>query len=124
MPQVNVTSLFPQSFLKETSLHLTLGEEIPLCENGVMVFHWADFHETCDSVKEQLESEPELLEDFQRREAGIAQLTTIPVWIKTREKVHQTHMHELYERHIFNRTNLLGGIDSYGPIELSFISGT
>lgn len=124
MSQVNVTSLFPQSFLQESSLHHTLGEEFALCENGVMVFHWADFHETCDAVKTALENEPELLEDFHRREAGIAQLTTIPVWIKTREKVHQTHMHELYEKHIFNRTGLLGGVDSYGPIEISFISGT
>ncbi len=124
MSQMNVTSLFPQSFLKESSLHHTLGEEFALGENGVMVFHWADFHETCDSVKTALENEPELMQDFQRREAGIAQLTTIPVWIKTRDKVHQTHMHELYEKHIFNRTGLIGGIDSYGPIEISFISGT
>jgi hypothetical protein len=124
MSQINVTSLFPQSFLKDSSLHHTLGEEFALGENGVMVFHWADFHETCDSVKSALENEPELMADFQRREAGIAQLTSIPVWIKTRDKVHQTHMHELYEKHIFNRTALLGGVDSYGPIELSFISGT
>ncbi len=124
MSQMNVTSLFPQSFLKDSSLHHQLGEEFPLCENGVMVFHWADFHETCDSVISTLENEPELMADFRRREAGIGQLTSIPVWIKTREKVHQTNMHELYEKHIFNRTGLLGGIDSFGPIEISFISGT
>lgn len=124
MSQTNVTSFFPQSFMKDNALHHTLGEEFTLGENGLMVFHWADFHETCDSVKSALESEPELMEDFQRREAGIAQLTAIPVWIKTRDKVHQTHMHELYEKHIFNRTGLLGGVDSYGPIEISFISGT
>ncbi len=122
MSQTNVTALFPQSFLKDNSLHHTLGEEFALGDNGVMVFHWADFHETCDSVKEALEKEPELLLDFQKREAGIEQLGTIPVWIKTREKVHQTSMHELYEKHIFNRT--IGGVDPFGPIEISFISGT
>lgn len=122
MSQTNVTALFPQSFLKDNSLHHTLGEEFALGENGVMVFHWADFHETCDSVKDALEREPELLQDFQKREAGIAQLSTIPVWIKTREKVHQTSMHELYEKHIFNRT--IGGVDPFGPIDISFISGT
>ncbi len=124
MSQINVTSLFPQSFLKENSLHHTLGEEFAIGENGVMVFHWADFHETCDSVKEAMEKEPELYEDFQKREQGIGQLSTIPVWIKTREKVHQTSMHELYEKHIFNRTQVLGGVDPFGPIEISFISGT
>ena len=31
-------------------------------------------------------------------------------------------MHELYEKHIFNRT--IGGVDPFGPIEISFISGT
>lgn len=122
MSQTNVTALFPQSFLKDNSLHQTLGEEFALGENGVMVFHWADFHETCDSVKEALEREPELLLDFQRRVSGISQLSTIPVWIKTREKVHQTNMHDLYEKHIFNRT--IGGVDPFGPIEISFISGT
>lgn len=124
MSETHVARFFSQSFLKESSLHQTLGEEFSLGENGVIVFHWADFHETCDSVKIALEKEPELLEDFQKREAGIEHLATIPVWIKTKEKVHQTHMHELYERHIFNRTQLLGGVDSYGPIEISFISGT
>ena len=124
MSQINVASLFSQSFLKESSLHQTLGEEFALGENGVIVFHWADFHETCDSVKDALEKEPELLEDFQKREAGIEHLASIPVWIKTKDKVHQTSMHELYEKHIFNRTQLLGGIDSFGPIEISFISGT
>ena len=124
MGQVNVANFFPQSFLNENSLHHSLGEEFALGENGVMVFHWADFFETCDSVKEALENDPELMEDFKRREVGIAQLGQIPVWIKTREKVHQTSMHELYEKHIFNRTHVLGGVDPFGPIEISFISGT
>ncbi len=124
MSQMNVTGLFPQSFLKDSALHHTLGEEFSIGENGVMVFHWADFHETCDAVKEAMEKEPELYDDFQKRERGIAQLSTIPVWIKTREKVHQTSMHELYEKHIFNRTQVLGGVDPFGPIEISFISGT
>lgn len=124
MGQVSVANYFPQSFLNENSLHHSLGEEFALGENGVMVFHWADFHETCDSVKVALENDPELLEDFKRREVGIAHLAQIPVWIKTPSKVHQSNMHELYEKHIFNRTQVLGGVDPFGPIELSFISGT
>lgn len=122
MPQTNVSHLFPQSFLKEGPLHQTLGEEFALGDNGLMVFHWADFHETCDSVKDALDKDPELREDFLKREAGISHLSSIPVWVKTREKVHQTSMYELYDRHIFNKS--LGGVDAFGPIEISFISGT
>ncbi len=124
MAQTNVTHFFPQSFFNENSLHQTLGEEFALGENGVMVFHWADFHETCDSVKMALKNRPELREDFDKREIGIQQLNHIPVWIKTKEKVHQSSMYELYEKYIFNRTHVLGGIDPFGPIEISFISGT
>lgn len=124
MSQTTVTGLFPQSFLKENSLHHTLGEEFALGENGVMVFHWSDFHETCDAVKAALENEPELMEDFQRRARGIDQLALIPVWVKTKEKVHQTNMFDLYDRHIFNKSQQLGGVDAFGPIEISFISGT
>lgn len=124
MSETQVSPLFPQSFLTESSLHLSLGQEFPIGENGLMVFHWADFHETCDTVRESLESDSELFSDFKRREAGILHLATIPVWIKTKSKVHQTNMYELYERHIFNRSQVLAGADTLGPLDVSFISGT
>ncbi len=92
MVQVSVANYFPQSFLNENSLHVSLGEEFSLGENGVMVFHWSDFFETCDSVKFALENDPELLADFKRRELGIEQHSKIPVWIRTRNKVHQSNM--------------------------------
>lgn len=120
----NISQFFGQSFLSDSALTKTLGEEFVLCENGNMVFHWADFFETCDLVKTKMESHPELMEDYKVREASLSRLALIPVWIRAERKVHQTTMHDLYERYILNQTDLLGGVDPFCPIEISFISGT
>lgn len=120
----NITQLFAPSFLNDSALTKTLGEEFVLCENGNMVFHWADFFETCDLIKAQLESDPALMEDFKHRETALSRLALIPVWVRTENKVHQTTMHDLYEKYILNQTHLLGGIDPFCPLEISFISGT
>lgn len=120
----NITQFFGSSFLADSALTKTLGEEFVLCENGNMVFHWADFFETCDAIKSQMENDPELKQDFLVREAGLSRLALIPVWIRTERKVHQTTMHDLYERYILNQTHLMGGVDPFCPIEISFISGT
>lgn len=124
MTPINISQLFSPSFLNESPLTKTLGEEFVLCESGNMVFHWADFFETCDHVKSQLEKNPELMKDFKMRENALARLSLIPVWIRTDKKVHQTTMFELYEKYILNQIHLLGGIDPFSPLEVSFISGT
>lgn len=120
----NITQLFAPSFLNDSPLTKTLGEEFVLCENGNMVFHWADFFETCDVIKSQLENEPALMEDFKHREHALTKLSQIPVWIKTENKVHQTTMHELYEKYILNQMHMMSGVDPFCPLEISFISGT
>lgn len=120
----NITQLFSPTFLNDSALSKTLGEEFVLCENGNMVFHWADFFETCDLIKSQLESDPVLMNDFKQRETALTRLAQIPVWVRTESKVHQTTMHELYEKYILNQNNMLGGIDPFCPLEISFISGT
>lgn len=120
----NITQLFAPTFLNDSALTKTLGEEFVLCENGNMVFHWADFFETCDVIKSQLESDPALMEDFKHRETALGRLALIPVWVRTENKIHQTTMHDLYEKYILNQTHLLGGIDPFCPLEISFISGT
>ncbi len=120
----NITQFFSPTFLNDSALNKTLGEEFILCENGNMVFHWADFFETCDAVKAQLESDPGLMEDFKNREVALRRLALIPVWVRTENKIHQTTMHDLYEKYILNQTHLLGGIDPFCPLEVSFISGT
>lgn len=120
----SLTNLFPAAFLNDSSLHKSLGEEFSLCANGNMVFHWADFHETCDTIKVHLENDPNLMEDFKRREDAISRLALIPIWIRTKKKVYQLTMFELYERYILNQTHLIGDLDPFDPIELSFISAT
>lgn len=120
----NITQLFSPSFLNDSQLTKTLGEEFVLCDNGVMVFHWADFFETCDYIKSQLENDPILMADFKQRANALERLALIPVWIRTDKKVHQSTMFELYEKYILNQISQIGGIDPFCPLEISFISGT
>jgi hypothetical protein len=123
MTTASLTNFLHTTFLSETSLHQSLGEEFSFCDNGNMIFHWADFHETCDVIKAHLESDALLLEDFRKKEKNLQRLELIPVWIRTQSKVYQTTMHNLYEKFLLNQSNLLG-VDPFGPIEISFISGT
>lgn len=123
MAAVSLSSYLPKSFLAEADFHSSLGEELQLCENGNMVFHWADFHETCDVIKSKLETSESLKVDFKKREESIKRLSLIPVWIKTPHKVHQTTMYNLYERYLLNQSQSVG-LDPFGPIDISFISGT
>lgn len=120
----NTTQSLARSFLSGSSLTQTLGEEFVLCENGNMIFHWADFFETCDLIKTQLENDSTLMEDFKNKEVALNRLSLIPVWIRTERKVHQSTMFDLYEKYILNQTQILGGLDPFGPLEISFISGT
>lgn len=124
MANASLTELFPTTFLNESTSHQNLGESFQICENGNMVFHWADFHETCDSVKSQLQHDSKLKDEFEQKEIALNRQAHIPVWIRTDKKVHQTTMFELYERHILNQIELSLGIDPFEAIEISFISGT
>lgn len=101
----------------------TLGEELSLCENQSVVFHWADFFETCDEVKSSLEEDLELKADFDKLLTKLSRLKSVPVWIRTPEKVIQSSMYSLYEKHILRNTQL-DGLDFFGPMEVSLISGT
>lgn len=124
MAQLSLTEIFPLAFLNESTLQHSLGEDFSLCDNGNMIFHWADFHETCDAVKDRMENNPETREEFRRKEMALKRLELITVWIRTERKVHQTTMFNLYENYILNQVQLSLGIDPFGPIEISFISGT
>jgi hypothetical protein len=121
MTTLSIVGLFPESFTQKPSPHQTLGEEFSLCGNGNMVFHWADFHETCEIVKASMNSSLQLQEDFKKREKGLERLSLIPIWIKNNRKVHQMTMFDLYDRHILNHETF--NADS-GPMEVSFISSS
>jgi hypothetical protein len=109
-----------RSLTKEASL----GEEFVLCENGGMIFHWADYHETCDLVKNQIDQNPDLKDDFHRRENNLKRLQLIPVWIKTETKIFQSTIYELYEKYVLGQNGINHTIDPFYPLEISFISGT
>lgn len=124
MGHVSLTELFPSSFLTDSSFQTSLGEEFQLCDNGNMIFHWADYADTCEMVKEMLQKHAETADDFKKREQALSRMALIPVWIRTQTSAHQTTMFELYERYILNQTRLSMGVDPFGPIEISFISST
>jgi hypothetical protein len=116
-----LSRLFTTSASKDLSPAHNLGEEFSLCDNGTMVFHWADYHKTCDLIKERLQTDSTIQRDFDKREASVNRLELIPVWIRTKSKIHQTTMYELYERYILNQSHFLG-VDPFGAIDISFIS--
>lgn len=124
MAQTKLNQLFSPVFLHNGSVNRSLGEEFQLCENGAMTFHWSDFFETCDQIKDGLENDLELKQDFEKKDKSLQRLNLIPVWVRTQAKVYQTTMYSLYERHILNRSNLMEGLDFFGPHEVSLISGT
>lgn len=123
MAHQSLAEIFPLNFLSDAG-PAGLGDDFSLCENGNMVFHWADFHETCDAVKQGLVNDPQMKQDFNRKEAGIRNLSMIPVWVRTNKKVHQINMFDLYEKYILNEVQLSLGVDPFGPAEISFISSS
>ena len=124
MPLQNLSELLSPNFLNDSYLSKALGEEFIFCDNGNMVFHWADFYETCDFIKDQVRRDPDLMQDFRQREIALSKLSSIPVWVRTHSKVYQTTMLNLYDKYILDQKHLLGGVDPFCPLEISFISGT
>ena len=124
MTHLTLTEFFPTTFFNETTIQHRLGEDFSLCDNGNVVFHWADYHETCDTVKMALDTNSDLQSEYAKKEIALTRLALIPVWIRTNKKVHQTTMFELYERSILNDVQYSLGVNPFGQIEISFISST
>jgi len=123
MTSNNLLYLINHPFSKEINFQKSLGEEFKFCEHGNMTFHWADYHETCEFMKQQILNQPNLADDFRKREIGIERLRLIPVWIKNFNKVNQLSIFDLYESYILSKTHLVHEIDPLNPVEISFISG-
>jgi hypothetical protein len=124
MAHLNITQSFFPPFLNDLNLTDTLRKDFALCDTGNIVFHWADFFETCDLMKEKLESGRGLLADFKHRDFALKNLKLLPVWLKTDKKVYHTTVFDLYESYIFNPRSVLSGLDLMFPLEISFISST
>lgn len=96
----------------------SLEDEVYLSDNGNVVFHWADFYETCELIKNSIYARPEVKADFSVKEKSLNKLKLISVWIKSLKKVHQTTMYDLYEHAVQSRLGL------NGESQVSFISST
>jgi hypothetical protein len=120
----NISNLLDPFLPQESVLLNSLGEDFVLCENGNIVFHWADYFETCNLVASRLEKDSALFQDFLKCENALKRLNLIPVWIKTQKKIHQTTMYFLYEEFILNQSELPKNLDPHLPLDISFISGT
>jgi len=124
MADLNLAKLLPATFLNDNSHLQNLGEELSLCDSGNVVFHWADFNETCESIRSQLNENAQLSIDFNHKHDSLEKLKLIPVWINSASNVYQTTMYDLYQGYIFNQIKGSMGVDPFGPIEISFISST
>ena len=124
MSHLSFNEFFTTTFMSESAQSPSMGEDFSLCDNGNIVFHWADYHETCDSLKNAIELDSDLKEEYRKKEFGLNRLNMIPVWIRTEKKVHQCTMFDLYEKYVLNDLQLSLGLDPFGPIEISFISST
>src|SRR5690606_8622009 len=109
----NVEHLIPsQKTQNEIDAHH--GEEFVLCKNGNIVFHWADFFETCEDAGRTL--------DFSLQEKNLKALKKVVVWVRAEKKIHKTSMYELYEKFILSKSELLGGLNPFESLDMSFIS--
>jgi len=124
MTDMLVSSTSIKSIQNKVVVNGLLNDELFLSENGNIIFHWADFFETCEYIKQAIESQHDLKQDFDKKEKVLKRLKLIPVWMKGQKQVIQTTMYNLYEQAILNRFNLVSNLGTIGQIELSFISST
>lgn len=116
MSHKNVQHLVPNNKMAKSEIESPIGEEFVLCKHGNIVFHWADFFETCENIKDNV--------DFSKKEVALSVLNRVTIWVRAHNKIHKTSMYELYEKFILSKSELLGGISPYEELEMSFISST
>ncbi|MGE3608083.1 MAG: hypothetical protein AB7I27_00750 [Bacteriovoracaceae bacterium] len=124
MSALNLNQFFSSRFLTGLSLMKSLGEDFSLCDHDTIVFRWADFDEACELIKLEMESNVELQKDFARRDSSLKRLQLIPIWIKTTDRIYQSTVFDMYERYLLNHTKIIDGVDAFGKLEISFISGS
>jgi hypothetical protein len=123
MALLTVNDLFSKNIFTEQTMRSGLSEELLLSSNGNMHFHWADFHETCDLIKNRMQQDPALMEEYRKKEASLGRLKLIPVWIRTQHRIIQTTIHSLYEQYLLNQQHPTS-IDPHTPLDISLLSGS
>src|SRR5690606_28603889 len=94
-------------------------QKIKLCELDSVCFHWADSDESCLNLLKLIEKNPQLKEEYQNKVNSLNALKGIPIWIKSKRRVTESNMFDLYQDHILGEKPL--PISS--RIEVSFLSG-
>jgi hypothetical protein len=124
MSNISFSEFLPFSPKNLSTEKFSLEDEIYLSDNGNVVFHWADFYETCELIKNSVYARPEVKADFSLKEKSLNKLKLISVWIKSLKKVHQTTMYDLYEQAVQSRFNFSNSLGLNGDAQVSFISST
>lgn len=110
------------SFNQQPLFGQKLGDVFPLSSLGLIVFHWADFSETCEVLEGQMKGDETLSHDFIVLKERVHSLRSIPLWIKTKNKIRQFNLFDLYSSYILNQTT--DRLDPHTPMDISFISGS
>lgn len=99
-----------------------LGDVFPLSTLGLIVFHWADFSDTCEALEKQMKTDESLFHDFVMMKERVHSLRAIPLWIRTKNRTLQFSLYDLYLSYIQN--NHTDRLDPHQPMDISFISGS
>ncbi len=99
-----------------------LGDVFSLSNLNLVVFHWADFAETCEVLEQQMKTDETLAHDFIVMKERVNSLRSIPIWIKTPKRVFQYNLFDLYSTYIQNHGQ--ERLDPHSPMDISFISGS
>ncbi len=99
-----------------------LGDAFSLSHLGLVVFHWADFSETCELLEKQMKGDETLSGDFVAMKERVHSLRQIPIWVQCGRKVRQFNLFDLYASYILNQGQ--ERLDPHLPMDISFISGS
>lgn len=96
-------------------------ELFPQAEDGSpLQFIWSDYDECCAHFREKMKGDADVAKLREQKLTEISHLKNIPVWIKKGHKLYTTHLFEIYESHLQQKT--IFGYDVTAPMDISFIS--
>ena len=96
-------------------------ELFPQAEDGSpLQFIWSDSDECCAHFREKMKDDVDVAKLREQKLIEISHLKNIPVWIKKGHKLYTTHLFDIYESHLQQKT--IFDYDASAPLDISFIS--
>lgn len=95
-----------------------------LSSNNSLSFHWADAHETCQFLKQNIKNRGSKYAEYKKLLEHIHDLKMALVWVRSDTKIVQTNLYELYHTMINPLTNNKLNFLQYQACELSLIGPT